>query len=679
MKTRIKSLLPVAVICLAAVLIELLLSNFVWISYVRGRDEVQDFVPSGFTQEIINENDNSFAVDGIDFPVNSVSYTVKTADPEAADTLLTAAYYIADEASTASAALARRERIAATPEGYRVTSYVNSYGNGKYVDITFEEVKGELIVTDFTLNPSYKFGFDALRFAFVFAFLMLIYVFTRTKAGESISEKFTYTHADIIAVAVCVVPAVAVWIMNASGEDGNCIFYPLEYGAEHYSPYIQQFDAFMKGQLHFDVQPSAEMLALSNPYSPDERHGLDFLYDRAFFDGKYYSYFGIAPILTVYYPLYLLTGVLPADSTVTGIFSVITAIFLPLAVVEWSRFKKYGSPLLAFICGAGAYFASGALIIQRGRAPFYYIASIAGTAFVAVFLFLIINAVQFKKTAPRMIFLALSGGAYALAFMSRVNSVLPVTFGIIAFILIYLIKSIKEKSLPVFFKDMTALGLPVVLALGFTLWYNNARFGSPLQFGTAYQLTVADTSYYEFYGGGIFHTLFHYFIQPLEITDMFPFVQFEYFRLAGYGRSLYIDSNFGMLAIPFMLSLLLSPVIFRSKTTPKQSKIMLSVLLISLGVTAYADMCMGGVIFRYTADLLPAGAFLSAAILFEVYRIAKEKYGEGIAHSVCKGSGILAGVTAVVVSAVVVGINGNFVSYAPEFHLALRDFFVFWS
>ena len=679
MKTRIKSILPVAVICLVAVLAELMLSNFVWISYVWGRDEVKNFVPSGFTQKIINENDNSFAVDSIDFPIHSVSYTVRTADPESADILLTAAYYIADENSTASAALARRERIAASPEGYRVTSYVNSYGSGKYVDITFEEVRGELIVTDFTLNPSYKLSFNALRFAFVFAALMLVYVFRRTKAGESIAKNFTHTQAGMVAVAVCIASAVTVWVMSASGEDGNCIIYPLEYGAEHYSPYIQQFDAFMKGQLHIDVQPSAEMLALENPYSPDARNGLSFLYDRAFYDGKYYSYFGIAPILTVYYPLYLLTGILPADSTVAGIFSVITAIFLPLAVVEWSRLRKNSNPWLALACGIGAYFASAALIIQRGRAPFYYIASIAGTAFVSAFLFLIINAIQFKKTAPRAVFLALSGVAYGLAFMSRLNSVLPVTFGIIAFIVIYFIKGIKEKSLSRFLGDMTALGLPVGLVLVFTLWYNNARFGSPLQFGTAYQLTVADTSYYELYGGGIFHTLFHYFVQPLRISDMFPFVQFEYFRLAGYGRSLYIDSNFGMLALPFMLSLLLSPVIFRSKTTHGNSKIMLSVLLISFAVTAYADMCMGGVIFRYTADLLPMGAFVSAAILLEVYRIAKEKYGEGFAYTFGKGAGVLAGATAVIVSAVAVSINGNLVPYSSEFHLALRDFFVFWS
>lgn len=679
MKTKTKSFLSVAVICLAAAVIELLLSNFVWFSYIAGKNNVCDYVPLNFTQAVINSENNSFALDGIDFPINSVSYTVKTTDPEAESSLITAAYYIADENSTASAALARRERIAAGPGEHRVTSYINSYGNASYIDISFEEVKSEFTVTDLTLNPSYKPGFNALRFAFILAVLVFVYVLKRTGAGECVTKKFTYTQAGIVAVAVCVVSAAAVWIMNASAENGNCIIYPLEFGAEHYSPYVQQFDAFMKGQLHIDVQPSAEMLALENPYSPDERHNVNFLYDRAFFDGKYYSYFGIAPILTVYYPLYLLTGVLPADSTVTGVFSVIAAIFLPLAVIEWSRFKKHGNPRLALVCGIGAYFASMALLIQRGRAPFYYIASIAGTAFVSAFLFFIINAFQCKKAFPRAAFYVLSGMSYGLAFMSRLNSVLPVTFAVIAFVVIYFVRSVKNKSFQQFFTDMASLGVPVAAVMVFTFWYNNARFGSPLQFGTAYQLTVADTSYYEFYGGGIFHTLFHYFIQPLKISDMFPYVQLEYFRLAGYGRSLYIDSNFGMLAVPFAASLLLSPAVFKSKTASLHGKIMLGVSLASFAVTAYADMCMGGVIFRYTADLLPFAAFVSAAVLFEIYRIAKKKYGEAFARTAEKGIFILTGLTVIVVSSVAVSINGNLVSYSPDIHLALRDFFVFWS
>lgn len=678
MKTKIKSALPAAVICLAAVLIELLLSNFVWFSFVAGKNGTSDYVPQ-LTEAYVNETDNSFALSEIDFPVHSVSYTVKTVDAGAESRLLTAAYYVADENSTASAALVQRERIAVGPQERRVTAYISSYGKASYIDITFEDVKTELAITDIVVNPSYKAGFNMLRFALIFTAIVFIYVLKKNKSAKKFIADLTYTQAGIVSVTVCVAAAAVVWIMSASGESGNCIAYPLEYGVESYSPYIQQFDAFMKGQLHFDVQPSAELLALENPYSPDERYGLQFLYDRAFYGGKYYSYFGIAPILTVYFPFYWLTGFLPVDSTVMGVFSVVTAIFLPLAVVEWAGFRKKSCPWFAAVCAVGAYFASMALLIQRGVAPFYYVASIAGMAFVSAFLFFIVTAISCKKTAPRIIFMIIAGVCYSFAFMSRVNSVLPVTFAIIAFIIIYLIKSIKSKSLPRYFGEMAALGAPVAAALAFTMWYNNARFGSPLQFGTAYQLTVANTAYYEFYAGGIIPTLFHYFIQPLKAGDMFPFVQLEYFRLAGYGRSLYIDSNFGVFAVPFMLSLLLSPYIFKSKNISRNGKIMLGVSFVSFAVTAYADMCMGGVIFRYTSDILLFAAFVSAAILLEIKDIAAEKYGSNSASAVKKGVILLTAATVIVSAAVAVSINGNLARYSPDMHLALRDFFVFWS
>ncbi len=679
MKTRIKSALPAVVMCLAAVLIELFLSNFVWLSFVGGKTDVTDYVPQSFTEKRITNEINSFAVDGVDFPLHSVSYTVRNADPEAPDALLTAAYYISDENSTSSAALAQRERIASGPSERRVTSYVSSYGNAKYIDITFEDVKSELIVTDVVINPKYTASFNVLRFAAVFTAMVLAYILKKNKALKNAINGLTYTQAGIISASVAVAAACIVWIMNASGENGNCIAYPLEYGVDSYSPYIQQFDAFMKGQLHLDVQPSLELLALENPYSPGERYGLSFLYDRAFFGGKYYSYFGIAPILTVYIPYYFLTGFLPADSTVSGIFSVVTAIFLPLAVVEWARMRKNAKPWLAAVCAAGAYFASAVLLIQRGRAPFYYLASIAGMAFVSAFLFFAIMAISHRKKALRIVFFAIAGVSYALAFMSRINSVLPVTFAIIAFIVIYFIRSAKDKNLSRFFGEMAALGSPVAAALVFSMWYNNARFGNPLQFGAAYQLTVADTSYYEFYAGGIIPVIFHYFLQPFKTADMFPFIQLEYFRLAGYGRSLYIDSNFGIFAVPFMLSLLLSPCIFKSKTTSRNGKIMLGVTLLSFAVTAFADMCMGGVIFRYTADLTLFAAFVSAAVLFESCSLAREKYGADFACTARKAAVMLVAATVAVTGAVAVSINGNLSSYSPDLHLALRDFFVFWS
>lgn len=679
MKTKIKGILPVIVICLVSLIAEALLSNFVYFSYVAGSDEVRDYVPESLTEVYISDADNSFAVSGIDFPVNSISYSVRTVDSAAEEGLVLADYYIADENSTGVAALARRERISAGAETRRVTSYVSSYGRASYIDVTFGDLTAELVVTDIVINPAYEFGFNALRFALIFTVLIFIYIIKYNGVGRQLRQEMTFNQAAVISVAVCTAAAAVMWIFGLSGETGNYIAYPLEYGVESYSPYIQQFDAFIKGQLHIDVQPSAELLALENPYSPSERNGIFYLFDRAFYDGRYYSYFGIAPIFTVYMPFYLLTGNLPTDSTVMGIFSILTAVFLPLAVIEWARLRGKNAPWLSAVCGTGAYFASMALLIQRGRAPFYYVASIAGMAFVSAFLFFILKALQCKKAHTKIIYMILAGTGFALGFLSRINSVLPVSFAIAAFIIIYAVQNFKEKKIAPFIGEMAALGLPVAAALVFLLCYNYARFGNPLQFGADYQLTVANASQYEIYPGGLIPALLHYFIQPFVAADMFPYVQLDFLRFAGYGRSLYIDSSFGIFAVPFILSLFLSPVLFRSGKISRNSKILLAASLISFVVTAFADLCMGGVIFRYTSDILLFAAFVSAVILLEFCNLMHEKYGDAFASAVKKGITALVAATVAVSLAVSVSINGNLVAYDPDIHIAIRDFFVFWS
>lgn len=678
MKTKIKAVLPAIVICLVSLLLEALFSNFVYFSYVAGNDGVRDYLPVGVTEEYITEDNPTLTVSGFNIPLDSVSFSVRTADG-ASESLETANIYIADENSTSAAALVRSERISAGAETRNVTAYISSYGSASYIDITFSDLKNDLIISDFVINPSYEFSFDALRFAAIFIVLIFAYVMKDGRAGKKLREGMTFGQAAIISVTLCTAAAVTVWIFGLSGETGTYIAYPLEWDIGSYSPYVQQFDAFMKGQLHLDVQPSEELLALENPYSYSERSGISYLFDRAFYGGKYYSYFGIAPILTVYFPIYFIFGMLPTDSSVMGIFSVMTAVFLPLAVIEWSKLRKKNMPWLSAVCGIGAYFASMVLLIQRGRSPFYYVASIAGTAFVSAFLFFILKALRSEKRYAKVIMMSLAGISFALGFLSRINSVLPAAFAVAAFVIIYAVQSFKSKKIKPFIGKMAALGLPVAAAIAFSLWYNYARFGNPLQFGTDYQLTVADVSQYEIYAGGIFPAIFHYFIQPFAASTQFPFVQLDYLYFGDYGRSLYIDSSFGIFAVPFILSLLLSPALFKSGKIPKSGKILLAVSLASFVVTAFADMCLGGVIFRYTSDVLLFAAFVSAVILLEFSALVHEKHGGEVSSAVKKGITAVTAATVAVSLAVAVSINGNLVSYDPDIYIAMREFFVFWS
>ncbi len=676
---KTKNFVPVILILAVSLAAEMIFSNFVYFAFVAGKNDVCDYRPVDSLAFNLTEENKGFDFQCNTLKLNSLSFTVKTANENALDELITANFYVFDENSTKSASIARSERIAVGSAARRVTVYLSSLGSASGIIIDFPELVGEITVSDIVINQTYEFSFDIVRFAAVFVLLAVIYIL-KSGTGKQLCREITYNQVAVLSCSLSCMAAILFWALCSSCEIGTRIAYPLAIDAEHYQPYIQQFDAFMKGQLHFDVPVGADLIALENPYAPSERDGIYYLFDRAFFEGKYYSYFGIAPILVVYYPFYLLTNALPLDSTVMGVFALITALFLPIAVIEWTKLRKADiRPWFAGVCAVGAYFASMALLIQRGRTPFYYIASAAGMAFVSAFAFWVLKALGSKKLFARIACMALAGGSFALGFLSRINSVLPAALIIVVFVIIYLIESIKAKKIGAFFAEMAALALPVAGAIGFSLYYNYIRFGDVFQFGTDYQLTVANASLYEIGAGGIFPSLFHYFLQPFEVSAQFPFVTFSYLPLSDYGKAVYIDSSFGIFALPFTLSLFFAPVLYKSKKISKNGKAMLTVSILSLVVTAFLDFCLGGVIFRYTADISLPAALISAVILLEAVSIWQKEHSASAAKLAKKCALALVGVTICISLSASLMINGNLTAYSPDFYVAARDFFVFWS
>lgn len=680
MKTAKSSKFSVAVIAAVAgiFLLEALLSNFVWFAYVAGKTDMVNFNPADGDAFVIDKEEPFIDLECGKFPLNSIRFTITAKEELLTGALATVNLYVFDQNNITGASLIKSERISVdnTPREY--TFHLNSRGNMSGLSIEVADINTECVVSDIVVNPGYEFSFNSVRFAALLLAASLIYLF-KSGNGKQIRDEMTFGQAKILSCAVCCSVAVLFWSFAASGEIGSFIEYPLEGEIRFYSPYIQQFDAFIKGQLHFDVQPSAELIALENPYTPDNRADIDYLYDRAFFDGKYYSYFGIAPIFVFYYPYYLLTGNLPTDSSVMGFFSLITALFLPLAVVEWNKFRKSGMrPWLSCVVAVGAYFASCALIIQRGNAMFYYLASAAAMAFASAYLFWIIKALGSKKIT-RTVSMFLAGTSFALGFLSRLNTVLPFAIVTAVFIVIYFVNAIKGKRLIGFVADMVSLGLPVAAAVAFSLYYNYIRFGDILQFGTDYQLTLANASLYDGGANGMVPAIFHYFLQPFSVSNEFPYLTFSYLALRDYGKQVYIDSNFGIFAMPFMLPLLLSPVLVKSKKVSDGGKIMLVSSLFAIVLTAYLNFSYGGVIFRYTADLTVLAAFVSAAVISEICLILQRDYHDYVSRTAKKSVCALTASTAVISFLAAVMINGNLVSFYPAVHTAIRDFFVFWN
>ncbi len=680
MKTAKKNKLFLAVIGVVAgiFLLEALLSNFVWFAYVAGKTDASEIMPAEGEVFTVSGDSPFIDVPCGKFPLNSMKFTIVSTEDAETDALATANFYVFDGNNISSATLIRSEKISvgSIPRSY--TFYLNSMGDMTGFSIEIKDIKKICEVSDIVINPQYEFSFNSVRFAAMVLVAAIIGLLKSNK-GKQLRDEMTFAQAGVISCAISCFAVIMLWTFASSGETESFIAYPLEGEIKSYSPYIQQLDAFIKGQIHLDVQPSAELLALENPYSPNNRAGIESLYDRAFYDGKYYSYFGIAPILVFYYPYYLIKGAIPADSSVMGFFTLITAVFLPLAVVEWNKFRKSGMrPWLSSVVAVGAFFASSALIIQRGRQTFYYVASAAAMAFASAFLFWIIKALGSKKII-RAVSLFLAGTGFALGFLSRINTVFPLAIITAVFIAVYFYKAIKERKIARFIGDMLPLGVPVAAALAFSLYYNHIRFGNMLQFGTDYQLTLANASLYDGGANGIMPAIIHYFLQPFGFSQEFPYFGFSLVGLRDYGKQVYIDSNFGIFAMPFMLSLLLSPVIFKSKKIPSCGKIMLASSLVAILVTAYLNFCYGGVIFRYTADLTVVAAFVSAAIISEICLILQRDYHDYVSRAVKKGACALTFSTAAVSSLAAVMVNGNLVSFYPDVHMAIRDFFVFWS
>ena len=679
MKKRLEWLVPFA-LAAAAIILELFLSNFVYFAFVAGRTETVDYKKSDFAYDVTGDK-TQFGLGDLGFELNSVSFNVKAKDETVEPFELRVSVYVIDERNS-DYSLAVARTIPVTAKEQKITFFCNSGGKAEDLIFITGEAQSDVLISNVILNPQYKPDFNQARFLLILAVMLIGFLLhVRSSENKLVPYKNRHRRSVALSVTLSVAGSVAVAILSASSETLDPIAYPLRQDVRLYDPYIQQFDAFMKGQLHLDVKPDERLALLKNPYDLAERtfHGIDYMWDRAYFDGKYFSYFGVTPLLLVYFPYYFLTGSLPNAGLVMAVFCVMTAVFFALAVEEYAKIsgKKHFGYFTAF-CTVSGFLASFALIIARGQQRFYYIAGMAGMAFSAAFIMFMLKAVGSQKI-KRIIYFALAGISFGLGFHSRVNSVVPLAIVAVAFVLLWAIKRFKEKQVGTLFAEMAALGTPVVIAVVASMLYNKARFGSFFDFGTAYQLTISDTSFYSIGLHGIMPAFFHYFLQGFHFVQEFPYVGMNYIAPPDYGRYFYVDSGIGIFAMPFMLSLLLFPIVLKKKTIGKNRKIIFAAALIAIPVTAFINCCLGGIIFRYTSDISVVAAFLAAVIMLETAETALQKFGKDGYAVFKKAAYCLGSANAATAMGAMLAESGNFVSASPVVFEYIRDIFVFWN
>lgn len=405
----------------------------------------------------------------------------------------------------------------------------------------------------------------------------------------------------LLVVLICVL---TVLVYNQSYNQQEDIQYPLTGDFEEYDPYTQQFDAFMKGRLSFDYTPDESFMALENPYDPEAREEDTFLYDRAYYNGRYYSYFGTTPIFTVIYPYYFIMGRIPSGGVIQTVYMTLFAVFFPLLIMELAkRFSSRLTPVMAMIITYLAYVSSLNLLMGRGDKSFYYIAATSAMAFLAMFMFFFLKGVYAEQFRSRCIYFLSAGLSYALCFHSRINVAFTAAFFIIPMMIFGIILKKREAGRQRILAELCFLGIPVIIGVAVSLIYNYVRFDNPMEFGATYQLTVADVSTYALDIKEAGKAIYCYYIAPIEqsmVNDEIMFIHTVPFAM---DRYLYKDSYFGIMRIPFMLFSLALPFVCARKSTTMAARITLISAFIGTIVISWVDFCLGGLIFRYLCDI----------------------------------------------------------------------------
>lgn len=286
-------------------------------------------------------------------------------------------------------------------------------------------------------------------------------------------------------------------------------------------------DGWLSGQLHLKVDVPPELLRLPDPYDPTLRPPGLGLHDASFHRGRYYLYFGAAPVLTLLLPYRLATGSDLSEAAAVLCFGL--AGFLASFALWRAIRRQYfpdTAPLVTLLAGGVLGLASLGPVLLR-RPHLWELPIAAGSCFALLVLFALWRALHANPPPAarswwrsRCGWAALAGLALGLAIASRPTYLIASPFLAVPFLAWWW----RERRLP--WREAGAALAPLAVIGVAMAWHNHARFGDPLQFGQAYQLSMDyESKMAHFRAGHAPFNLWRYFLSPATWSWEFPYIR----------------------------------------------------------------------------------------------------------------------------------------------------------
>lgn len=517
------------------------------------------------------------------------------------------------------------------------SEYLNLNASGEMgmlrIQIGDDETVYPVYLNSIQINAPEPFSFNMMRFGLAAFVLVLCYAF---RPKSSLYRTYIKEHPHRSKIAVIGAAVVEIWLAasftlmgsnlvgvatatyNSGSWDGVSIVNTFEAGGDNAQQYAELAKSMANGKLYLEEEPPNWLQNMEDPYDRGARDqavketGENYLWDVAYYEGHYYVYFGVVPVLVFYLPFYLLTGAnFPtAIGVIIGMAAFVAGVSALLDRFARYRFKRV-SVGVYLLLQVALVTCCGVLYLLKFP-TFYSLPIMLALAFSVWGLYFWMVGRSSKR--PEGWYFA-GSLCMALVVGCRPQIVMLSFLAFPLFWRLFITEGHIKTAAGV--RQFACLIAPYAIVLAFIMWYNYARFGSLLDFGANYNLTVNDMTKRGMAVGRIAPALFAYFFQTPSTSGVFPYLQAVPFDTTYLGQTVKEATFGGIFAcFPILWILVFARRILKMRTVQRKTRTVAGVIgvLIASGVIiGIADAEVAGILQRYFADF--SIMFLMAAVL----------------------------------------------------------------
>lgn len=290
--------------------------------------------------------------------------------------------------------------------------------------------------------------------------------------------------------------------------------------------YADLAEAFLSHRLYVEKNEDPVLESLPNPYDERLRESAGAFgeWDTAYYRGYYYIYFGVVPAVLFFVPYRMITGSSLSYYAVELLLVVliIPGCFTLLYALEKRFFDRKRLPEAARLLLYCAFSLGIGTVIMIKRTQIYYVAIGTGLALTVWGLALWLHSAPRLQDGDRHSIAEAMAGSFLLALAVGCRP----QFALAGFLVFPVFSGV--------FTNFPGRGgqwgrrflliFPYIPVAAVLMWYNNARFGSPFDFGANYNMTSYDMTHMGVHLSRLWDGFWNYLLSWSPMMPHFPYL-----------------------------------------------------------------------------------------------------------------------------------------------------------